>query len=124
MWQRSALGIILAVAAAAGLARAAEPAGADIAREEVDDVLDFGLEDLLDVDVRVAAKKSQVLADVAAAVSVLSVEDVRRSGHTRQRRAARECHRDPAHPHPGGRCYWHPGIRSHQSKRRLTADPV
>jgi iron complex outermembrane receptor protein len=46
------------------------------------DSLDLNLEELMSVVVTSAAKKSQTLADTAAAVHVISAEDIRRSGAT------------------------------------------
>jgi len=47
-----------------------------------DDFTDFDLEALMDVEVFSVSKKAQSLADSAAAVYVLSEEDIRRSGAT------------------------------------------
>ncbi len=46
------------------------------------DLTDLSLEDLLDVQVTSVSKKPQSLADAAAAVYVISNEDIRRSGAT------------------------------------------
>lgn len=47
-----------------------------------DSLADLNLEELMSVVVTSAAKKSQTLADTAAAVHVISAEDIRRSGAT------------------------------------------
>lgn len=62
--------IATALASATALA-AAEP-----------EALDLGLEELLKADVMTASRKSQQLRDVAAAVFVISREDIERSGAT------------------------------------------
>ncbi len=45
-----------------------------------DDFLDMALEDLLAVEVTTAGKRAQRVSDVAAAVHVITAEDIRRSG--------------------------------------------
>jgi iron complex outermembrane receptor protein len=45
------------------------------------DLLKLSLDELLDIKVTSVAKKEQKLADTAAAVFVISQEDIRRSGH-------------------------------------------
>jgi iron complex outermembrane receptor protein len=50
--------------------------------ETVDDFLDLPLEDLLSIEVTSVAKKKQRLSEVAAAVFVITREDIRRSGVT------------------------------------------
>ncbi|NKN31860.1 TonB-dependent receptor [Marichromatium bheemlicum] len=47
-----------------------------------EDLTDLSLEELLDVEVTSVGKKSQALADAAAAVFVIDAEDIRRSGAT------------------------------------------
>lgn len=48
----------------------------------LDDVLDISLEELLSIEVTSASKKKQKLSDIAAAVYVVTAEDIRRSGVT------------------------------------------
>ncbi len=59
----------------APLCAQAAPAGAETA-----DIFDMGLEELLKVEVSSVSRKVQTLADAAAAVFVLSGEDIQRSG--------------------------------------------
>lgn len=71
----SLLTIALATVALPGAV--AEPLDSDIDR-----VVEMSLEELLQVQVTSLGKKSQRLADVAAAVHVITQEDIRRSGAT------------------------------------------
>lgn len=69
---------LIALAAAAalpGLAQAAPPADSA-------DIFDMSLEQLMDVVVTSVSKRSQPLSSAAAAVHVISAEDIRRSGVT------------------------------------------
>ncbi|MDD1605411.1 MAG: TonB-dependent receptor plug domain-containing protein, partial [Methylococcaceae bacterium] len=50
--------------------------------EEKTEALDLSVEDLLNVEVTSVAKKAQSLNDAAAAVFVISNEDIKRSGAT------------------------------------------
>ena len=52
------------------------------AEESVEDFLDLGLEDLLSMEITSVSKKKQRLTEAAAAVFVISQEDIRRSGVT------------------------------------------
>ncbi|RME61589.1 MAG: TonB-dependent receptor [Alphaproteobacteria bacterium] len=52
------------------------------AQDDVDDLIGLSFEDLLSLDVTSVAKKRQDLADAAAAVTVISQEDIRRAGVT------------------------------------------
>lgn len=51
-----------------------------LAQERADNLGDFSLEDLMQVEVTSVSKKPQKLANVAAAVYVISAEDIRTSG--------------------------------------------
>lgn len=55
-------------------------AGLAVAQDSFDDFADFSLEDLLGVEVVSPGKRVQRLADVPAAISVITNEDIRRSG--------------------------------------------
>ncbi len=57
-------------------------AGIATADHATDLYLDMSLEDLLDIQVTSVSKKDQRLAEAAAAVYVLSRDDIRRSGAT------------------------------------------
>jgi iron complex outermembrane receptor protein len=70
--------LALLVTASPGLLRAAEDAAAPLAGGAVD----MSLEDLLNVEITSAARKSQRLNDVAAAVYVITRDDIERSGAT------------------------------------------
>ena len=48
----------------------------------LDEMLDMSLEDLVKVEVFSAAKKEQDLFEVSAAISIITREDIRRSGKT------------------------------------------
>ena len=68
---------LIALAAASalpGLAQAAPPPAGSA------DVFDMSLEQLMDVVVTSVSKRSQPLSSAAAAVHVISAEDIRRSG--------------------------------------------
>ncbi|MDC0358254.1 TonB-dependent receptor [Oligoflexia bacterium] len=56
--------------------------GLGLAAEEPQEFLDLDLETLLEMEVSIASKKPQKLSDVAAAVHVITQEDIRRSGAT------------------------------------------
>ncbi|MBI4600563.1 MAG: TonB-dependent receptor [Planctomycetes bacterium] len=69
------------VAACLGLARGQDAAGgADSSRPTPGDLDALSLEELLDVEVTSVAKKEQRLSESAAAVYVITQEDIRRSG--------------------------------------------
>jgi iron complex outermembrane recepter protein len=67
----------IAVLALIALARAAAPAMA-----QTPDVSQMSIEDLMDIEVTSASRKEQRAADVAAAVFVITSDDIRRSGMT------------------------------------------
>ena len=71
------LGLLLTAACLSPPLLAEEPAAPDAAV-----AVDMSLEDLLNVEITSAARKSQRLNDVAAAVYVISREDIERSGAT------------------------------------------
>lgn len=73
---RAVAGTILAAAlvVAAGAARAQDDADVDLA--------ELSLSDLMDVEVTSVSKKSESLGDAAAAIYVITADDIRRSGHT------------------------------------------
>src|SRR5713101_8696923 len=52
------------------------------AAETPPDLTQLGLEELMNIEVTSAAKKTQKLSDVAAAIFVITREDIRRSGVT------------------------------------------
>lgn len=57
-------------------------AASDSASDSVEDYIDLPLADLLSMEVTSVSKKKQRLADAAAAIFVISQEDIRRSGVT------------------------------------------
>ena len=66
-----------------------------LASSQAQDLGDLSLEQLLNVEVTSASRKTQNLSDVAAAIFVLTAEDIRRSGATSIPEAlrARRAHR-------------------------------
>ncbi len=56
--------------------------GSVLADESIDDYLDLPLEDLLSMEVTSVSKKKQALSEAAAAIFVITNEDIRRSGVT------------------------------------------
>src|SRR4051794_32989523 len=63
--------------------RAAEEASStDSAGKDVPDLIDRPIEDLLKTRVRSVSKKSEKLFEAAAAIDVITSEDIRRSGVT------------------------------------------
>ncbi len=52
------------------------------AQEDVNDLADMSLESLMDMEVTSTAKKPQALSEAAAAIHVITREDIRRSGAT------------------------------------------
>ena len=58
------------------------PIWVEAAVPEEDDLLELSLEDLLDIEVTSVSKKSRALSDSAAAVFVISSDDIKRSGAT------------------------------------------
>ncbi len=71
-----------AVRAAAVLIALAASLCAGGARAQAD-LADASLEDLMQMDVTSASRRTQALNDTAAAVHVITAEDIRRSGATR-----------------------------------------
>ena len=71
------LGLLLTAACLSPPLLAEEPEAPDAAV-----AVDMSLEDLLNVEITSAARKSQRLNDVAAAVYVITREDIERSGAT------------------------------------------
>ncbi|MBJ6725781.1 TonB-dependent receptor plug domain-containing protein [Geomesophilobacter sediminis] len=66
-----------------GLSALPEAARAEtVPAEDQTDYLSLGLEDLMKIEITSVSKKSQPLADAAAAVFVITHEDIRRSGAT------------------------------------------
>lgn len=55
---------------------------AEAVTDSVDDLKALAFEDLFDVEVTSVSKRSQKLSRIAAAVTVITAEDIRRSGHT------------------------------------------
>lgn len=80
-------GLACAPLAPLALAQQAEPAPA--ASQPGEDLTELSLEELLDLDVSVAARHEEKLSDTAAAVYVISGEELRRSGHTSLQEALR-----------------------------------
>ena len=81
--------LILCLAPGTGTARAAEPAdrvegdtGQGFPESATTDYLALGLEDLMNMTVTSVSRKSQPLSDAAAAIFVITQEDIRRSGVT------------------------------------------
>lgn len=66
----------------ATLALALVPATVAAAAADLDEMTSMNLEDLMKVEVSSASRKQQKMADVAAAMYVISQEDIRRSGAT------------------------------------------
>jgi len=56
--------------------------GADASFSTVDDLTELSLEDLMNIEVTSVGKKAQKLSEAAAAVFVITQEDIRRSGAT------------------------------------------
>ena len=66
-----------------GLLMAALPAGCGHAQDQADvDFTKLSLEELMDVEVTSVSKRPQKVADAAAAIFVITQEDIRRSGAT------------------------------------------
>ena len=82
MFRHSLSPFIFALLAAMLAGGAAPGAAAEGVDEEMEKVVEMSLEELLQVEVTSVGKKSQRLADVAAAVHVITREDIRRSGAT------------------------------------------
>jgi iron complex outermembrane receptor protein len=79
-WTKAAFpGLILLIAV--GVAAAADPS-APSARSSTNSVADLSLEDLVNLKVTSVSKKEEKLEDAAAAIFVLSNDDIRRSGAT------------------------------------------
>ncbi len=50
--------------------------------EETDDLLELSLEDLMDIEVTSVSKRAESLSDAAAAITVITGDEIRRFGHT------------------------------------------
>ena len=57
-------------------------ANATSAAEQVDDLTELSLEELMSIEVTSVSKKAQRKTDAAAAVTVITAEDIRRGGYT------------------------------------------
>ncbi len=57
-------------------------ANATSAAEQVDDLTELSLEELMSIEVTSVSKKAQSKTDAAAAVTVITAEDIRRGGYT------------------------------------------
>lgn len=79
LWRRALLASLLGSLFPAGAVRGADPATPD---PTILHLRQLSLEELLDLEVSTASKKEQRLADTAAAVTVLTGDDLRRSGVT------------------------------------------